>query len=135
MGRYLDVVNNTKSAPNENYARELLQLFTIGLNQLNADGTLRRSVSGQPIPTYDQSTVTAFARVFTGWVFAPARTPGVTNYIDPMVPGSANTHDTAAKMLLNGVTLPSGQNAVTDLRDALDNTFAHPNVGPSSARG
>lgn len=130
MGRYLDMVGNTKSAPNENYGRELLQLFTIGLNQLNADGTLRRSDSGQPIPTYDQSTVTAFARVFTGWVFAPARTPGVTNYIDPMVPGSANAHDTAAKTLLNGVTLPGGQNAVTDLRDALDNTFAHPNVGP-----
>jgi len=130
MGRYLDMVGDTKSAPNENYGRELLQLFTIGLNQLKADGTLRLSDSGQPIPTYDQSTVTAFARAFTGWVFAPSRTPGVTNYIDPMVPGSANAHDTAAKTLLNGVTLPGGQNAVTDLRDALDNIFAHPNVGP-----
>jgi len=130
MGRYLDMVGNTKSAPNENYGRELLQLFTIGLNQLNADGTLRLSDSGQPSPTYDQSTITALARVFTGWVFAPARTPGVTNYIDPMVPGNANVHDTAAKTLLNGVTLPGGQNAVTDLQNALDNIYAHPNVGP-----
>ena len=65
MGRYLDMVGNTKSAPNENYGRELLQLFTIGLNQLNADGTLRLSASGEPIPTYDQTTITAFARAFT----------------------------------------------------------------------
>lgn len=130
MGSYLDTVNNNRAAPNENYARELLQLFTIGLNQLEADGTPKLDGAGQPIPSYDQSTITAFARVFTGWVFAPRRADGVTNYIDPLVPGAANAHDTQPKTLLDGVTLPGDRNAVTDLHDALDNVFAHPNVGP-----
>lgn len=130
MATYLDTVNNNRTAPNENYARELLQLFTIGLDQLEPDGTPRRDGAGQPIPAYDQSTITAFARVFTGWVLAPRKADGVNNYIDPLVPGAANTHDTQPKTLLNGVTLPGGRNAVTDLHDALDNIFAHPNVGP-----
>ena len=130
MARYLDTVNNNRASPNENYARELLQLFSIGLNQLNPDGTLQLDGAGQPIPTYDQSTITAFARVFTGWVFAPARITGVTNFIDPLVPGAANAHDTAAKTLLNGVTLPAGHDAATDLHDALDTVFAHLNVAP-----
>jgi uncharacterized protein (DUF1800 family) len=130
MGRYLDTASNNQTAPNENYARELLQLFTIGLNQLNPDGTPQLDGSGQPIPTYDQATITAFARVFTGWGFAPPRTAGVVNYIDPMVPVAASAHDRQPKTLLNGVTLPGGRDAPTDLRDALDNVFAHPNVGP-----
>jgi hypothetical protein len=130
MARYLDTVNNTRTAPNENYPRELLQLFTIGVNLLEPDGTRKLDAAGQPIPSYDQSTITAFARVFTGWVFAPRRVDGVTNYIDPLVPGNANTHDTQPKSLLNGVTLPGGHNAATDLHDALDNIFSHPNVAP-----
>ena len=134
MARYLDTVNNNKTAPNENYARELLQLFSIGLNELNIDGTPKLDGPGQPIPTYDQSTITAFARVFTGWVFAPPRTAGVTNFIDPLVPGVASTHDTDPKTLLNGVTLPAGRDARTDLHDALDNVFAHANVAPFIAR-
>jgi len=134
MGRYLDTVNNNRAAPNENYARELLQLFSIGLNELNMDGTLKLDGAGQPIATYDQSTITAFARVFTGWVFAPPRATGVTNFIDPLVPGAANTHDTDSKKLLNGVTLPAGHDARTDLHDALDNVFAHVNVAPFIAR-
>jgi uncharacterized protein (DUF1800 family) len=134
MARYLDTVNNNKAAPNENYARELLQLFSIGLNELNMDGTAKLDGTGQPIPTYDQSTITAFARVFTGWVFAPPRVSGVTNFIDPLVPGAANAHDTDPKTLLNGVTLPGGHDAATDLHDALDNVFAHANVGPFVAQ-
>jgi uncharacterized protein (DUF1800 family) len=130
MGQYLDTVGNNQTAPNENYARELLQLFTIGLNQLNLDGTVQFDATGDPIPSYDQNTITAFARVFTGWGFAPPRTVGVPNYIDPLVPVSENSHDRQAKTLLNGVTLPAGRDARTDLRDALDNVFAHPNVGP-----
>jgi uncharacterized protein (DUF1800 family) len=130
MARYLDTANNNRASPNENYARELLQLFSIGVNQLNPDGTLQLDSAGEAIPTYDQTTITAFARVFTGWVFAPARLPGVTNYIDPLAPGAASTHDTQPKTLLNGVTLPGGHDAATDLHDALDNVFAHPNVGP-----
>jgi uncharacterized protein (DUF1800 family) len=134
MGRYLDTVNNNQTSPNENYARELLQLFTLGVNQLGDDGTVRVDASGQPIPTYDQSTITAFARVLTGWVFGPARIVGVTNYIDPLVPAAASAHDRQPKTLLNGVTLPAGHDAPTDLRDALDNVFAHGNVGPFIGR-
>jgi uncharacterized protein DUF1800 len=130
MARYLDTVNNNRAAPNENYARELLQLFSIGVDELNIDGTPKLDGAGEPIATYDQSTITAFARVFTGWVFAPARTAGVTNFIDPLVPGTASAHDADPKKLLNGVTLPAGHDARTDLHDALDNVFAHPNVAP-----
>jgi uncharacterized protein (DUF1800 family) len=134
MGAYLNTVGNNQAAPNENYARELLQLFTIGLDQLNPDGTAQRDADGQPIPTYDQTTITAFARVFTGWGFAPPRTVGIVNYIDPMVPAAASAHDRQPKTLLNGVTLPGGRDAPTDLRDALDNVFAHANVGPFIGR-
>jgi uncharacterized protein (DUF1800 family) len=134
MGRYLDTINNNQAAPNENYARELLQLFTIGVDRLNDDGTPQLDAAGRPIPTYDQSTITAFARVLTGWIFAPARTLGVTNYLDPLVPGAATAHDRQPKTLLDGVTLPAGRDAPTDLRAALDNVFAHANVGPFVAR-
>jgi len=130
MGNYLDMAGNTKATPttnpNENYAREILQLFTIGLNRLNPDGSL---VLGQTIPTYDQDIVTAFARVFTGWTFAAAQN-GITNYIDPMRVQTASNHDNGAKTLLRGVTLPGGQSALKDLNDALDNIFQDPNVGP-----
>ncbi len=75
MGNYLDMVNNDKPNPNtnsranENYAREVLQLFTVGLDLLNQDGTPQLDGSGNPIPTYTQDTITAFARVFTGWTY------------------------------------------------------------------
>jgi uncharacterized protein (DUF1800 family) len=130
MARYLDTVNNNRTAPNENYARELLQLFTIGVNQLELDGTPTLDAGGLPIPSYDQATITALARVLTGWVFRAPRVDGVTNYIDPLVPGNPNAHDTQPKTLLGGVTLPGGRDAPTDLREALDNIFAHPNVAP-----
>src|SRR5205814_10453186 len=80
MGNYLDMANNNKANPNENYAREVLQLFTIGLNRLNPDGSLLRDSQGQSIPTYDQAIVNAFARVFTGWTFAPAQEGRLANY-------------------------------------------------------
>jgi uncharacterized protein (DUF1800 family) len=130
MGRYLDTVNNQRSAPNENYARELLQLFTIGVNQLEPDGTPKLDAAGQRIPAFDQSTINAFARVFTGWVFTAQPTAGVPNYVDPLVPGASSTHDREPKTLLDGVTLPGGRDARTDLNDALDNIFTHPNVAP-----
>jgi hypothetical protein len=129
MGNYLDMANNNKSNPNENYAREILQLFTIGLNRLNPDGSLVRDSLDQTVPTYDQTIVNAFARVFTGWTFAAAQTTGITNYIDPMRV-IANNHDNGAKTLLRSVTLPAGQTAAKDLKDALDNIFQDPNVGP-----
>jgi len=130
MGRYLDIVGNNRSAPNENYARELLQLFTIGVDVLSHDGLPLSDWSGHRLAAYDQNTVTAFARVFTGWGFAPSNTAGVVNYTDPMVPATANAHDTSAKQLLNGIVLPAGRSATLDLEAALDNIFMHPNVAP-----
>lgn len=130
MGAYLDTAGNRAEAPNENYARELLQLFTIGVNELNPDGTLKLDAQGKPIPTYTQETITAFARVFTGWVLAPPPQTGILNFFDPMVPGGPRSHDKSEKQLLNGVTLPAGRSAEADLQDALDNIFAHSNIAP-----
>jgi hypothetical protein len=129
MGDYLDMAFNNKNAPNENYAREIMQLFTVGLDQLNNDGTPKLDANGNRIPTYDQNTITNFARVFTGWVFAAAPQQGVPNYRDPMIV-SATIHDTGSKTLLNGTVLPAGQTTLVDLNAALDNLFNHPNVGP-----
>jgi len=134
MGNYLDMANNNKANPNENYAREILQLFTIGLNQLNPDGSLVRDAQGQTVPTYDQTTVNAFARVFTGWTFAAAQTTGIANYIDPLRVANANNHDTGTKTLLRGVVLPANQSAAKDLSDGLNNIFRDPNVGPFIGR-
>jgi len=138
MGRYLDMANNDKrsggASPNENYAREILQLFSIGLFKLNQDGSLQLDGAGQPIPTYDQSTVIGFAKIFTGWTYAPLS--GATshwtnpeNYLAPMV-AFQNHHDLSAKPLLNGVISAANQAAKKDLVFALDNIFNHPNVAP-----
>jgi len=133
MGDYLDMAGNRATNPNENYAREVLQLFSIGLTQLNQDGTPMIGLDGQPIPTYDQDTVNAFARVFTGWNYAatptPPPAPATTNYFVPMV-ATQSLHDVRAKTLLQGATLPANRTAAQDLSDGLDNIFNHPNVGP-----
>lgn len=129
MGNYLDMAGNRRTNPNENYARELLQLFSLGLDLLQIDGTPVLDSSGKRIPTYTEATVGAFARVFTGWNFDTAPATGVPNYTSPMVATAAN-HDTAAKTILNGVTLPANRTAAQDLTDALDNVFQHQNVGP-----
>jgi uncharacterized protein (DUF1800 family) len=140
MGEYLDMRNNDKANPatdtraNENYARELMQLFSIGLSQLNQDGTLQLDSKGQPIPTYDQTAIQNFAKVYTGWTYPtkPGATPQRHNpayFVGPMVPFAAN-HDETSKTLLNGVVIPAGQTPNQDLKEALDNIFNHPNVGP-----
>jgi uncharacterized protein (DUF1800 family) len=131
MGNYLDVTGNTRTRPNENYAREILQLFSMGTFKLNPDGTQQLDSSGQPIATYGQEEVNNFARVFTGWVRASnAGLPaGAANYLDPMVPNE-NNHDTGIKTLLNGVVLPGGQNTRTDTSAAIDNIVADPSTAP-----
>jgi uncharacterized protein (DUF1800 family) len=140
MGNYLNMVNNAKTdpnsgdEPNENYAREVLQLFTIGLAELNPDGSVQVDGSGNPIPTYTQTTVDGFARALTGWTFPtqPGKTGQFWNpeyYGGPMIPFD-NYHDTTAKLLLNGTTLPAGGTTQADLTAALQNIFQHPNVGP-----
>jgi uncharacterized protein (DUF1800 family) len=130
MGEYLNMRGNTKNNVNENYAREILQLFSIGLNQLNDDGTAQVDGNGIPLPTYSQDVVTAFAHVFTGWNLAQQIQPGsLPNYRDPMIPNE-NQHDTSPKTLLDGQGLPGGQGAWTELNAALDIIFNHHNVGP-----
>jgi uncharacterized protein (DUF1800 family) len=138
MGEYLNMAGNNKSAPNENYGREVLQLFSVGLNLLNSDGSLTLDSSGNPIPTYTQPTVDAFARVFTGWNLKAPVVTGTPDYITPMVLTPAN-HDGGAKTLLNGFTIPAvttvtAATANADLTAALDNIFSHPNVGPFVCR-
>jgi uncharacterized protein (DUF1800 family) len=143
MGVYLSMLGNQKAdpvrniRPDENYARELLQLFTIGLVELAPDGTVRRDSQGQPIPTFDQATVEGFAQVFTGWKWAwtVAGTPNFatvrSNRANQMVPMQAypEQHETASKRLLGTTVLPAGQTMAKDLDDALDAIFAHPNMG------
>lgn len=141
MGEYLNMRGNDREDPdamrfpNENYAREILQLFSIGLYQLNPDGTLVLDGQVQPIPTYDQPVVMGFAHVFTGWNFAgnPLDDDGwywpAEDWRQPMQ-AWPDHHSPGAKLLLDGQTLPPGQSPEDDLRDALDAIFAHPNVGP-----
>lgn len=144
MGAYLNMVNSAKPTgtqiANENFGRENMQLFTIGLNLLNQDGTLQLDSSGNPIPTYTESQVQAFSRAYTGWTYAtasggsPSNFPNNTaNYDYPMAPVETQ-HDMTAKTLLNGTTLPAGQTAEADLTGALTNIFNHPNVGPFVCR-
>ncbi len=140
MGVYLSMLGNEKPnaalniRPDENYARELMQLFSIGLVELNIDGSARLDGFGQPIPTYDQPVIEGFAHVYTGWTYAGAphfhlAFPNDNNQTVPMQLYPA-FHDTGPKQLMNGVMLPAGQDGDEDLADALDNIFSHPNVGP-----
>jgi uncharacterized protein (DUF1800 family) len=126
MGEYLNMRGNTKTNVNENYGREILQLFSIGLNELNNDGTIQVDGSGNAIPTYTQDIVTAFARVFTGWDLDAQIAAGVPNYRDPMivVNGGAR-HDTSSKTLLDGLTVSGTDDPLTELNEALDNIFNH----------
>jgi uncharacterized protein (DUF1800 family) len=158
MGRFLNMLGNRcqtipadssicrtngSSQPNENYAREILQLFSIGLYELNQDGSRQLDANGNPIATYDQKTVTEFARVFTGWINdtalpGPAASiPTVPNYRAPMVQHKSGQfedwHDRGAKTLLilgPNPQIPKGQSADQDLNAAIDNIAFHPNVAP-----
>ncbi|MDT9000428.1 DUF1800 domain-containing protein [Paucibacter sp. APW11] len=144
MGAFLNMANNDKPnpakgiEPNENYARELLQLFSIGLWQLNLDGTPKTGADGKPLPSYNQDNIEGFAHAFTGWTYPQRpggrnRFPNPSNFASPMV-AFAEHHDTAAKTLLNGQTLAAGQSAEADLEAAVSNVFNHPNVGPFIGR-
>ncbi|HJU38555.1 MAG TPA: DUF1800 family protein [Tahibacter sp.] len=158
MGTYLSMVGNRKPdaalniRPDENYAREILQLFSVGLYRLNLDGT-RLIVGGQPVATYQQPTVRGFAHVFTGWHYngCPAAQyptcatrwydPDSPAWREPMIAFEAYHDTTTDKPLLDypGVALPGGVlvhggNAQAELGQALDNIFAHPNVAPFVAK-
>ena len=161
MGIYLDMRANDRGSlitglhPNENYAREIQQLFSIGLNRLWPDGTLILNAQGNLVPTYDQNVVMGFASVFTGWNYHQANygsgrlatywypSPDYTNAMT-LVP---THHDPGAKQLLDNVFLPPASGSETnvaspafdqyglqDLQSALDSLFNHPNVGPFVCR-
>jgi uncharacterized protein (DUF1800 family) len=133
MGDYLNLNSSSATLPNENYAREVMQLFCLGTNLLAMDGSSLTNPDGSIIPTYDQTAVTELARALTGWRFASPLGTGITNYRDPMVP-SASRHDTGTKTLLNGYVIPAGQSPDQDLNNAIDNIFYHPNAGPYVSR-
>lgn len=136
MGKFLDLANSVGTgglAPNENYPRELLQLFSIGLYKLNMDGTYEM-VNGQPVSTYTQATIREFARALSGWTYPtqPGLQPASQNpdyFVGLMEPRPAR-HDAGSKTLLNGTVLPAGQTVMKDLEDVIDNVFNHPNVPP-----
>jgi len=140
MGHYLDMANSDATnpangaVPNQNYAREVLQLFSIGLVELNQDGSQQLDATGAPIPTFAAPTIAGFAALFTGWTYAPR--PGVsskwTNLInfDGRLVSFSSHHQAGTKLLLNGYTVPAGQTPEQDLANGLDNMFNHPNVGP-----
>ena len=137
MGQYLTMLRSSAEQPDENYPREVLQLFSIGLNLLNPDGSLLLDSGGEPIPTYDQRVILELSRAFTGWTYSGSRdffwVPwGSADLISPMMPMEA-FHDTGAKELMGGFTLPAGLTPAEDLDRSLDHIADHPNVGPFMA--
>jgi uncharacterized protein (DUF1800 family) len=159
MGNYLDMVNNAKAdpvkmtQPNENYAREIMQLFSIGLWELNGDGTLLLDAGGNPIPTYSQTDITQMAGIMTGWTYFPIT--GAVKWNSPInyqyhlvgcegatppptgiVCGTTNWHDITAKTVTfappydGPVSFAANQTADTDLRSVVNALFYHPNTGP-----
>jgi uncharacterized protein (DUF1800 family) len=142
MGYYLNMLGNDKEdlatgrMPNENYAREVLQLFSIGLNELNVDGSIKRDAAGKAIASYDQPTVQGFAAAFTGWNFSGNDVAKSDSFYNPkeewtqFMRAWPSRHSSGPKKLLGNTVLPPGQTPERDLSDALDNIATHPNVAP-----
>ena len=150
MGHYLSHMQNDKEdpttgrLPDENYAREVMQLFTIGKWQLYSDGTRRKDGNGQDMPTYTQADVMGLAKVFTGWSWggddtSEARWAGAPvdfltshNWALPMQPYEQH-HSTSSVTIVGGVSIPANTSTRDSLKIALDTLFNHPNVGPMVA--
>ena len=144
MGLYLSHANNSKANPeenifpDENFAREVMQLFSIGLYELNIDGSVKVDSDGVPIPTYDNDDIREMAKVFTGLTYAGEGHYWGRNWFWhddtevfslPMIMYE-NYHEQGEKKLLNGWVVPAGQTGMQDVESAIDNLFYHPNVGP-----
>lgn len=133
MGFYLDNGQNNRWSLNENYGRELMQLFSVGLVQLNMDGTPKRDAKGKVLETYSQKDVIEITRALTGWANADPdekrSSANWANYGKPMVANWADAHDTGLKTLL-GKNIPGGQDAVKDLDSLVDILISHPNTAP-----
>jgi uncharacterized protein (DUF1800 family) len=143
MGLYLGTLKNQKESadgsiiPDQNYAREVMQLFSIGLHQLNPDGSVKRDAANQPLPTYSNQDIAGLARVFTGWNWDGGSFGGDCGIAQdcnrkPMK-SFQPFHSTLEKKFL-GKTIPAGTNATESLKQALDHIAAHPNVAPFIAR-
>jgi hypothetical protein len=139
MGKYLDLANSTKpgvgGGANENYAREVMQLFTLGLVQLNLDGSPKLDAANQPLPTYTQIEVAQTALALTGWTYptAPGANPSAQNWENfsaPSMEVRENNHDKTQKTLAGGCVVPAGQTVTVETGLVVDCLFNHPNVGP-----
>jgi len=139
MGTYLNMAGSRKasgtSSPDENYAREVMQLFSIGLYELNENGTLKKNDSGQPIETYSQENVTQLAAIFTGWHYKSNNTPSYTvlKYLQQPMVNNPAYFTTGEKRFFNQ-TVSAGTSAQDALFQVLDFLSAHPNVGPFIGR-
>lgn len=138
MGDFLSFRNNTGPNEDQNYAREVMQLFTIGLHQLNIDGTLKLDSKNNPIPTYQQEDVEAMAKIFSGWTFENGNAARFSNvngpYLAAMDPVESR-HTKDRKVLFTSqpelvTVFPAGQSARADMKMALDALFEHPNLAP-----
>jgi len=145
MGLYLTYMNNPKAHindmgqqiyPDENYAREVMQLFTIGLCELEIDGTCKVDANGVPIPTYDNQDIAEFAKIFTGLTWGNSNRFPMDEFrfesiIFPLKMYN-EFHEEGPKILLNGTVIPQRNtvDGVADIEDALTNLFQHPNIGP-----
>ena len=143
MGQYLDNNQNRKQGAcsncflNENFGRELMQLFTVGVFMLNKDGSLKKDASGRPIETYGQADVQDMTRALTGWDMDNANVRTVPNenhpnwaaFERPMIQRWQGNHDDGEKRVLNKV-IPAKQTAEQDVRSVIDILLNHPNTGP-----
>ncbi len=156
MGTYLSMIRNRKPdpltghEPDENYAREIMQLMSVGLSQTHIDGSLKLDAEGMPIPTYTQEDTVGLAHIFTGWGphYDPANPPqwedgGTASPEDWFLYGWDRKnpmtlyppeHDTTARTILGGNVIPAGTDGTQRLEQALDVIFNHPNVGPFMAK-
>lgn len=136
MGAFLNNNENTAGKPNENYARELMQLFTVGLTKLSSDGTILRDAQGRSLETYTQADVIMATKALSGWQNEWIQVPKSNgeNARVPMRPRSnADAHDTTQKTLL-GKTIPAGQSIQQDLESVINILVTHPNTAPFVTR-
>lgn len=137
MGNFLNNNQNLANSPNENYARELMQLFSVGLVKLGQDGTILRDAQGKPIETYTQADVIMATKALSGWENAWVKDLPRTNGSNLKVPmrmrTSKDAHDITEKVVL-GTKIPAGQNAEKDLDSLLNILTAHPNAAPFVSR-
>ena len=133
MGFYLDNGQNRRTQLNENYGRELMQLFSVGLVQLNMNGSIKKDASGKALETYTQKDVIEATRALTGWNNAEPNVRRLSsngfNYAKPMTADFADQHDTGSKTVL-GKTIPAGQSAAQDLDSLIEILVTHPNAAP-----